>query len=213
MNRINGVALSLLLVGLCLGLTLAFPAFLLTGVMQPIAVSLWLAWRLVTSVDQSTYWALVVLICCIWLVRVLPPGRTKQDARPLKDVQQPITHISQWQALFHNAAQSDAGEAALREHLQELLKEVVGDSEHASASDLERRLLSNRLSPPSTVSEYLFPPAPAGSWLSLDRLRSLPVRCARWARRSLGMPTGPDTATIGELLSWMESMMEMRDDQ
>lgn len=213
MNQATKVAVSFLLIGLCLGITLVFPAFLVTGVLQPVAVSLWLAWRMVTSVDQSTYWALLILICCVWLVRVLPPGSRKHAAPASADVQEPITSISHWQALLRSAQHTDAGEAALRENLQELLEEVVGDGEHAGATGLQRLLLSNRAEPSAAVREYLFPSSPRSRWLSLDYVHHLGARFVRWLRRASGMPAGPDTTTIDELLGWMETLLEIKHDQ
>ncbi len=213
MNQLIKVALPFLLVGLCLGLTLAFPAFLVTGVMQPVALSLWLAWRMVTSVDQSTYWALLILICCVWLVRVLPPGRRRQVTPESGGVQEPITSISHWQALLRNAQRTDAGEAALRANLHELLEEVVGGGEHAADNGLERRLLSNRTILSPAVHEYLFPTSTTTYWLALDYVHRLGAGFVRWLRRAIGMPAGPDPVTINEVLGWMESMMEMKNDQ
>ncbi len=213
MNRFSTLALLLVLLTLCLGFTFAFPSVLVTSVLQPIVVSLWLAWRLVASVDQSAYWALLILIGCIWLVRVLPAGRPKRAAAASGDMQEPIATISRWQALLRNAQRTNAGEEALRTNFQELAEAILGREDRSGWTTLQQALSIKQVKLPATVRDYLHPAIPRGQWLSMERVRAFLVRWGSWLRRAVGLPAGPDTATIDEVLGWMESIMEMNHDR
>ncbi len=213
MNRFSRLTLLLVLVSLCLGFTLAFPSVLMTSVLQPIVVSLWLAWRLVASVDQSTYWALIILVCCVWLVRVLPPGRPRQATAASRDTQEPTPSISRWQALLRNAQRTNAGEEALRANFQELTEAILGGEDRSGCRIPQQALSIKQVKLPATVREYLHPAPPRGQWLSLDGVRALLARSRGWLRRLVGLAAGPEEATVGELIGWMESMMEIKHDQ
>src|SRR5512146_2785329 len=130
----------LLALGLCLGLTIVLRAFVITYVVEPVALSLWLAWRVLLSVDQRVYWALIVLLCIAWLISLLPYTNAEPSAREDREPPRPDVGVQRWQSLLQDAAHTADGEDALRRRLLSLLASVVGVVEQPDPAGLENAL-------------------------------------------------------------------------
>ncbi len=209
MNRLAKFGPFAIALGLCLGFAAAFPALLLSYVLKPIAVSLWLAWRLVISVDQNVYWTLLLVVCAGWAIRLLAYSGGDATAAPVSSARHPVeTHVARWQALLQDAARTNDGEQVLRSRLLKLLGAVVGISEELDGAELEKALSFQHIAVPQAVYGYLFPDrGEAGQHAPL--LRHL----LSWFRRLTRRPTIPDQAAVNEMLRWMESLMEISHDQ
>ena len=204
----------LLLLGLCLILAIVFRAFILSYVVQPVALSLWLAWRVVLSVDQSVYWTAIVLLCVAWIIALLPRESSAILAENDHEPRRTEVGVKRWQTLFQDAARSADGQDALRTRLRSLLSSAIGAMERgADAAALENGLRSKRISLPPEVRHYLLPSPATTKPLSGRSLGLLFSRPGRWLRSLAGKRAVPDRAAMEEFLRWMESMMETKYDQ
>jgi hypothetical protein len=214
MNRLARFGPFLVALGLCLAFAAIFPSLFLSYVLKPLAISLWLAWRLVISVDQNVYWTLLLLVCAAWAIVVFTQNLGEVPAAPESSAPHPVeAHVARWQALLQNAFQTNDGDQALRTRLLRLLAAIVGIPEELDSVELEDALTLQRVSVPRALHDYLYF-APGGAARARSRLLG---RLLSWAalyfRGLTRRPASSISAAIDELLRWMESMMEIRHDQ
>ncbi len=199
-----------LLLGLLLGFAAAYPSFVITYVLEPIASMLWAAWRVIASVHQAAWWTLLVILCIVLIVRVLLYERGN-PATPDRDSQyETPARVERWQVLFRDAAQG-SGNEALRESLAALLT-AVAEQEGRSSADPQRALASTRFPWPPAARRYLLGGVAERSEVP-EKHRLILARVLRWLRQTLGRSAASERTAIHELLEWMETAMEIRHDQ
>jgi hypothetical protein len=203
----------IVLPSLLVGLALIFPGILLEGIVGPVAAVLWAAWRVIISVDQSVYWGALIVLYSLVMVRLLPRGQSGPSNPGDHRRHEPRTQVEHWRGLIENAALGEEQHAALRDSLKTLLASTVGQRERSSAAELERELKSNQIALPPAAREYLFP----ASTRHRRHFGSHAVDPFSWTRRWLHRWTnkgrGSEYRTLDELLGWMESSMEIKDDK
>ncbi len=213
MNRFVRFGPLLVVLGLCIGFAVAFPAFLMAYVVQPVAVALWLLWRVVACVDLSTYWILLILLCLAGMMQVLPPGRHEAEGSTHGDKPVPVARIARWQGLLREAEKSSESETALRASLREMLEAIIGEADEANAAELEDSLRAKRIRLPEAARRYLFPADVRRNGTMRDRMQNAAAQIARSMRRLTGEPDDRRDEAVDELLRWMESIMEIQHDQ
>ncbi len=213
MSRLARFGPLFIVLGLCLGFAGAFPSFLASYVIEPVAVSLWLAWRVVLSVDQNVYWALLLLVCGGCTVALLASVGSEPPASVAPTPHVRETHIAHWRALMHEAARTEDGEQVLRARLLRLLAATVGATEQLDSAQLEKTLASRHILLPGEIRRYLFPASAEASGLPARILRRLLLWAKRWLPDSASTQSIPNAAAIDQVLQWMESMMEICHDQ
>ena len=213
MNRLVKYGALILFVSLFLGAMLRFPSYVMAYFVEPIAILFWAAWRIASSVNQTVYWAFLIVLCLMLMIRLLPSGRNGAiiSAHPYKHESR--SRVERWQALLKGAALGNDESANLRESLRNLLADMITQTEPSSPVDLKEALVSRQISLPPAARRYLFPSAAKSKWLSEDRQAYLLARTPNWLRKWAGMPAGADKATIHELLEWMESFMEINNER
>src|SRR5512138_1846947 len=93
----------LLVLGLLLGLMLYFHTFLITNIFEPITLLFWVLWRIVMSVHQSVYWAVLILAGSILLVCSIPFKR-KPASPAYGDDYSPVDRVEHWSTLLKIAS-------------------------------------------------------------------------------------------------------------
>ena len=203
----------ILLLSLFLGFMLGFPSFAMAYVVKPIATLLWAAWRIVSSVHQSVYWAFLIVVCMTLMIRLLPGDRNRVSSSAYREKREPPTRVERWQSLLKGATSGEDESAALRENLRNLLATVISQAEPSFAVDLKTALASTQMPLPPAAQQYLFPGTTKSNRSSKEDRADFPSRTPGWLRRWIGKPYGLDKATIEEVLKWMESYMEVQDDR
>jgi hypothetical protein len=213
MSRLARFGPLFIALGLCLGFTGVFPSFLASYVIEPVAVSLWLVWRVVLSVDQNVYWALLLLVCggCTVALLAFVGGEPPASVAPIPHVRE--THVARWQALMHESARTEGGEQILRARLLSLLAAALGSAEQVDSAQLEKTLASQHIWLPGEIRQYLFPAPAAARRLPARIVWRLLFLAKRWLPGSASKQSIPNAATIDQVLRWMESMMEMGHEQ
>lgn len=203
----------IVLPSLLVGMALIFPEILLKGIVGPLAAVLWATWRVIISIDQSVYWGALIVMYSIVMIRLLPRAHKSPSTPGDHHRHEPRTQVEHWRALIENAALGHEQRAALRNRLRALLASTVSQRERASAAEQEHELTSNQISLPPAAHRYLF----AAPTASGGPFRSHPVDRFSWARQWLRRLTKKGRAseykTLDELLGWMESRMDIKDDK
>lgn len=190
----------LLVISVFLGLIIYFQSFLTTNIFEPIAVLFWALWRMICSVHQNYYWTILILVCSILLIRSIP-FRGNSASLAYREEQCPPSRVEDWQRQLKNASDGTSQTEYLRDSLKDLLNSIYL-VEQSHTMKVEEAVL------PETVRCFLFPAKKKHS----DRLQIL-LFMPKWFRRSVSKVFQTDNTGIEETLAWMESTMEISNDQ
>lgn len=191
---------------LFVGLAIYFHSFLITNIFEPIAVLFWAVWRIIASVHQNTYWTILVLLCFILLIRVLPFRRNSSDPAYHPEHSSP-NRVEEWLRLMKNAVSGNDETEYLRDSLKRLLISVH-QAEQIHSLRVDETMMRESASLPVVVRGFLFSTKAKQSF----RLRLL-LLLPKWLRSSASKVFQINSIPIEETLTWMESMMEINNDQ
>ncbi len=196
----------LIILGTALVLILASRSLLYANFVQPIALFLWAAWRVMASVNQSVYWTLLLLVGLlplIWMTfsRRETVARSAYHQEPL-----PPSRVEHWQHLLAGANGSQKDRERLHDEWDRLLQSVEAKPGPSDTNDLDRddHGQAGSLLPASDQAHNTAPgrghaPQVPGS------LRWLPES----VQRRLTRFTKTNDRWILESLSWMESELDI----
>lgn len=200
-----------LVLGLFLGFAIIFRTFLIANIFEPITVLVWAAWRSVSSVHQNIYWIILVLICSIPVIRLIP-FRRNTSVSAYRDGYSPINRVEDWLTLMKNASLGMAETEYLRDNLKRLLISVQ-QLERFPAMKLDQIAVQEAASLSLAVHRFLFPTKEKDKMPSNDFRLQLLFLTPKWFRRWAGKVFQIDNSAIEETLIWMESRMEINNDQ
>lgn len=202
---------SFLVLSLFLGLAISFRTFLLTNIFEPIAILLWAAWRIVISVDQNTYWIILILISSFLMIRITP-FRRKKPGTVYGEDRNPVNRVEDWLRLMKNASLGMDQTGYLRDSLKRLLLSIQ-QAEQFHSMNLDEVVNTEAPLLPTAVHLFLFPPKRKHNMFSGDYRMRLLLLTPKWFRRWAGKAFQINNVAIEETLSWMESIMEISNDQ
>lgn len=202
---------SFLVLSLFLGLAINFRTFLLTNVFEPIAILLWAAWRIVISVDQNIYWMILILISSILMIRIAPFRKKTPDTVYGED-RSPANRVEDWLRLMKDASLGMDQTEYLRDSLKWLLQSIQ-QVERFHSMNLDEAVKTEVPLLPPAVQRFLFPPKRTHNVFSGDYRMRLFFLTPKWFRRWAGTTFRTDNVAIEETLLWMESVMEINNDQ
>ncbi len=211
------VALVILLLGLAFFIGLLFPSFVQDNVVTPVALVLWLFWRILQSVDQALYWlALIFLVVGYFFARLF---RWSQD--PLfynpptsPDANAMLERISYWQSAIRLASIETYKSKTLEQDLGMLLAALYASRQPEAVQFVIYDKLKARALPlPEDIHAFLFPAEATGSKRPFTRI----LRNIRdWPRKRIRRWTGREKAeyfqALDQVLTFMESAMENEHD-
>lgn len=197
---------------LCLaGLVAAFPSLVFNYLIRPIAVLLWAAWRMVLTVDQSTYWLVVIIFCLLLIVRFASPAKKRASHPAYHYKVSPVSRVEYWQRLIDESASGDKEAASLRDRLEELVFSAVAPSHRPHSTGLQEITALDQVALPDEVHRYLFP-GPVRRGLFPGTLAHR-FRKAKWLQTWNRNFAPPDSASIDEVLRWVENYLEINHDR
>lgn len=202
---------SFLVLSLLLGLVINFRTFLLTNVFEPIAILLWAAWRIVISVDQNTYWIILILISSILMIRIAP-CRRKTLGTVYGEDRSPVSRVEDWLRLMKNASLGMDQTEYLRDSLKRLLLSIQ-QVERFHSMNLDEAVKTEEPLLPPAVQRFLFSPKRTHNIFSGDYRMRLFFLTPKWFKRWASTALQINNFEIEETLSWMESVMEISNDQ
>jgi len=212
MRDLNSFLRPFLALSLFLTLAIGFRSFLITNVIEPIAALFWAVWRIVSSVNQTFYWMILIFICLILMMRFIPFGKSNSSHSAYNYKHSSPNRVEYWRTLMINAALDKDEAEYLRDNLNQLLT-AIDQLERSHPGNLDETVMPEQTSLPIAVQRFLF--SAKGNhkmWSGDYRLRLLfitPGRFRRWAIKFIQ----PDHALIEETLTWMETTMEISHDR
>ena len=212
---------TVLIIAFSLGLFLlvgfSFPSFVQDNFITPIALVLWLGWRVLRSIDQQIYWFVlifaVVSYCLIRLFRWVQGAETVEQTQALH-TNAALEQISYWRALIHFTGFKIDPSNNLERSLAKMLAALYASKQihvvpHETYGALERR----QIPMPEPVYAFLFPAQSFGAKRSIKQvlrnLRDIPRnRIRRWT----GREKAEYYQLLDQVLQFMESIMENEHD-
>lgn len=196
-----------------MGLAISFRSFLMINIIEPIAILLWAFWRIITSVNQNIYWAILVIFCSALMIYLVPAGDSNSLSPAYNYMQRSQGRVEYWQSLFTNALMEKDGVGNLHSNLKELLISIIDQEERSSPMNSERLISLGQAPLPISVHSFLFPPKGKHEMFSGDYQIQLlfltPKRFRVWVRKFIQ----PNNTSIDEVLKWMETTMEISHDK
>jgi hypothetical protein len=187
-----------------------FRLFFMANVIQPIALVCWAAWRIVASVDQNVYWTILIVVCLILVIRLIPGKDDSATNLAYQYSYKSSSRVEYWKTLIADGLVGKEREAALRDALKQLLVSAIPHMEGSGSRDLEERLATGKVGLSPQARRFLFPPG-ASRELSFRHWFS-PI-LPRWLRRSAVESILRDPSTLDEILAYIETQMEIRNDR
>ncbi len=189
--------LLILVLGTAAATLVIFRAAAVAYFIEPIALLLWAGWNVLASVHQGVYWTILIAAAVILIIRLVPWSQEAAPAPSYAHKPAPPGRIERWQQLIRKGGAGARQAQELRVALQQLLASVVAATEHPASENLEESLAATHLRLPEEARDFLFPAKGAHSPLA-----------AFWRRL-----TRREDADLDDLLKWMESELEIHNDQ
>jgi hypothetical protein len=199
---------------------LLFWPFILNEIIKPISLAVWVLLRIfVLSVDQEYYWLAIVFIASIFLCfRFLPPPHPTVQSEESQYSNETMRTLDYWHSLFNLIDQRVQDEEMLKKELARLLLSLYATKQRTLADfRLYDALQQGKIPLPEQVHTFLFPkePQPVGrSFIANIRrlVQSIRNTPRKWIRRWTGQETTERHRMIDETLCFMETSLEMKND-
>jgi hypothetical protein len=190
-------ALAVFVLLLLIGFLLSYRSFLMTTIVEPIAMLGWVAWRIVISVDQSIYWMLLLIICSIIFVHFAFSGKGPLPKSAYQDSSSVPGRLEFWRQLIEQAALGNSERAALQEKITQLYVDGLGEQ-----AALEQA------AHPRLQEWVILPGQERRSFSILPGLNTI-FPAPKWLRRWLNHILPPDYTLIDEILTRVERELEI----
>jgi hypothetical protein len=214
-SRRQVVAVLLLLLVFAAAGWLFWP-FIYADILRPTALVLWLFLRIfVLSVGQKYYWGAVVFAGLIFLIRLLPKEQVTEPEADFFETNATLKAIGYWRSLFFTPIPQDVrSDGMLKQELTRLLLALYATKQRTSADfRLYEALQRGEIPLPERIHAFLFPEKPKAAGSSLRKLiQTARERSQKWFRRWTGQEAREQERMIAEVLSFMETMLEMKND-
>jgi hypothetical protein len=209
MNIFKKYLIVLLVLGLLMSGLESVRSFFMANVIQPIALVVWIVWRVIASVDQIVYWILLILACFIFVMRLIPTTGDDKLKAAYNYAYRSGNRVEYWKSLMTDAAPGKEDSVILHDSLKKLLVSAMQDTKESAPFDLEKAVTSKEIRLSLEAQHFLFPPQrsrrkPSSQWNGL---------LSAWLRRKIGRNENQDTKAIEEILGWIESEMEINNDR
>ena len=192
-----------------------FWPFILNDIIKPTSLVIWLLLRIfVLSIDQKYYWGAIIFVVVVFLFRLLPQDQIVIQSEDFPDSNATIKTIEYWRILFTLTGHDVHDEETLKRELIHLLLSLYASKQRTSTNFiLYDALQRGELPLPEHIHTFLFPDEPKKSKRSLNKfIQSIRTAPRKWIRRWTGQETAEHYRMIDEVLSFMETSMEMKND-
>ena len=209
------VITSILFIMLILLFGMFFWPFILSNIIEPTSLVIWLLLRIfVLSIDQKYYWGAIIFVVVVFLFRLLPQDQAVIQSEDYLDSNATIKNIEYRRTLFTLTQYDSHDQETLKRELIHLLLSLYASKQRTSTSFILYDALQKGALPlPEHIHSFLFPDEPKKSKWSLNKfIQSVRTAAQKWMRRRTGQETAEHYRMIDEVLSFMETSMEMKND-
>jgi hypothetical protein len=208
-------AISILFIITFLLFGMFFWPFIFKNIIEPTSLVTWLLLRIfVLSIDQKYYWGAIIFIVVIFLIRLLSQDQTVIQSEDYADSNATIKTIGYWRTLFTLTGYDSHDQETLKRELIHLLLSLYASKQRTSTSFvLYDALQKGEIPLPEHIHSFLFPEEPKKSKWSLNKfIQSVRTAAQKWMQRWTGQEIADHYRMIDEVLSFMETSMEMKND-
>jgi hypothetical protein len=216
MNISRRVVVSILAAAIILFGGLLFWPFILSDIIKPTALVVWLLLRvLVLSIDQKYFWGAIVFVVVILLFRLLPQEQLMEEADDRMETNATLRNIEYWRILFIFNGIDVREEKSIKRELTHLLTSIYVSKQHgATHFAVYDALQKGEIPLPEHIHSFLFAePLPASKHPIKRFLQSTQKSVQRWAREWTGQAKAEHQQMIDEVLSFMETSLEIKNDE
>jgi hypothetical protein len=209
------VVIGILFIVVFLLLGMFFWPFILDNIITPTALAIWLLLRIfILSIDQKYYWGAIIIVVFVLLFRLLAQDLITEPSGDFPTANEAISNIGHWRSIFIIAADGIRDEKFLKQKLINLLLSFYASKHHTSTNYLLYEALQRGELPlPEQIFTFLFPDEPEKSKRSLSKLlQSVQAAPRKWMRRWTGQETAEHYQMIDEVLRFIETSMEVKND-
>lgn len=216
MNRSRRTLWVSLGLGLIFLAGLLFPAFIQDNFVMPLALLLWLAWRVLQSVDQNIYWVLLMFAVVAYFFARLyrstesPPIVEKYSRA---NANATLERINAWKMSIRLTAIDTSDSTSLENSLAKMLAALYAARQSdAVMFEIYDALKLRQIPLPETVYAFLFPDEPVGAKWSVKRLlRAIRAAPRKYIRRWTGRETADYYLALEHTIAFMEAAVEHTD--
>lgn len=212
---------TVLIIAVILGLFLlvgySFPSFVQDNFITPIALVLWLCWRILRSVDQQVYW--IALIFSVVMYALIRLYRWALGVDTLEQTQSlasnaALEQIRNWRTSIRLTDFKIDRSNTLAHDLATTLAAVYASKQlHVTKYEIYSALEQREMPLPESIYTFLFPAQSSGAKRSIKQmLRSLRDIPRQQIRRWTGREKAEYYQLLDQVLQLMESIMENEDD-
>jgi hypothetical protein len=203
-------ALILLLVAFLLLVGAIFRTFLDENLIKPLALVFWMIRRVFMTVDQGTYWNLLLILVVLFAVLLMANHKTAgTHIEPLQpDLNSTLNNIDYWRTSLGLAAGNRHSTPFLQKSLAEMLALLYTTRQtEATRWETLEALRQGSIPLPGSIHAFLFPPTPRPGRRPLRQ--ALQDLSRHWS----GRDAEGYFHSVEEVLDYMESMMEIKHDR
>jgi hypothetical protein len=207
--------LSILFISLSLLVGIFFWPLILNEIIKPISMAVWLFLRIfVLSIGQKYYWSAIIFLVFILIFRHLTKEEIPISSWDSKDSNDTLKTIQYWGSLFTMIDHEIRNEKALKRELARLVVSLYATKQRTSANfGLYDALQRGEIPLPEHIHTVLFLEEQKESRRSLRKLIQTVRKTPRkWICRWTGQETADNYQMINEVLSFIETSLEIKND-
>jgi hypothetical protein len=195
----------------------SFPSFVQDNFIIPIALVLWLCWRILQSIDQQVYWLVLLLaVVFYFLIRLYrwAQGADTLEQTQSSDSNDALEQISYWRTSIRLTGFKIDPANSLERSLAKMLAAAYASKQlHVAQHEVYSALEQRQMPLPEPVYTFLFPAHSSSAKRSIKQilrdLRDIPrKRIRRWT----GREKAEYYQLLDQVLTFMESVMENEHD-
>ena len=215
MNNPKRVVIAVLAAASLLFFGLSFWPFIMNDIIQPIALVVWLLLRMfVLSIDQSYFWGAIIFAVVFFMVRLLPRDQAGTQTDEFPDSNESLNNIAYWRTLFSVSSDGLRDDTTLKRELIHLLSGMYASKQRtANSFEIYTALQSGEIPLPENIHVFLFQEDAAEAKQPFKKfIQTIRKTPRKWIRRWTGQETADHYRLITEVLCFMETSLEIKND-
>jgi hypothetical protein len=215
MKTSQRVVLACLVAAILLLAGLFFWPFILSNIIKPTALVVWLLLRiLVLSIDQKYFWYALIFVAAFFVFRVLSHAREIVQPEVYLPSNVTLDNIEYWRVRFAGNSHNVWEEKTLKRDLLHLLVSCYASNQNTTNHfDVYQALEQGEIPLPEHIRKFLFLQEPREPDRSIKSLfRSVRETPRKWIQRWTGQEKAGQYQRIAEVLSFMETSLEIKND-
>jgi hypothetical protein len=216
MNLSRRVVVAILFAVILLFVGILFWPFILTSIIQPMALVIWLLLRLlVLSIHQKYYWAAIIFAVLVFIFRLLPQNEPRASLEEPGNSNEALNTMGYWRSIFLHTGGNTSDDKNLKRGLAQLLTSIYTSKLRASTNfEIYDALQRGEIPLPEHIHTFLFPEETQVSRNPIKRFLQFTQTVPRqWMRKWTGQDAAERYKMIDEVLCFMETSLEVNNDE